>query len=185
MDITELPKDTAGVSALAAAIKQITDRQAIRDALVAYCRGLDRCDLELALSAFHLDDPAVAEEIRSRVTQSVDRHRDHYLSSIHYLTNETIRIDGDSATSESYTHGTLLFQRDGKLFHQKGGGRWLDKLAFRNGAWRISAPRKMILEWTRLDPVDEELTPVSKSVAGSLYSPAARDRQDLSYEFVS
>lgn len=184
MNTTELPQDAAALRTLAETIKQITDRQAIQDALVTYCRGIDRCDLELALSIVHLDDPQFADALRLETTASVERHRDHYLSSIHYVTNVVIRLDGDTASSESYLHGTLKYQRDGQLYHQKGGGRWLDRWAFRNGAWRISQPRKFMLEWSRLDPVAEEMTAVSKEGAQDRYSSSARDRQDLSYDFV-
>ena len=36
-------------------LRSVLDRQEIHDALVRYCRGIDRCDERLVLSAFHAD----------------------------------------------------------------------------------------------------------------------------------
>src|SRR4051812_48465094 len=88
------------------AVTELLDREAIRECLVRYCHGVDRCDLEAVKSAFWedaVDDhgpyfKGSAWEL-AEFAMPVQKARDQ---SVHHITNVIIRIEGRTAKVLAY-----------------------------------------------------------------------------------
>jgi hypothetical protein len=125
----------------------------IREALIRWCRGLDRGDSELLASAYHPD--AVDEhgtEHYSGISAGpgyVAKHMRKFRRHLHTLSNETIEVDGDHAMCESYSIAYLVVDDpndSGLATLLTVGGRYFDRFERRDGGWKI-ARRKFVVEW--------------------------------------
>jgi hypothetical protein len=161
-----------------AEIRWLLDRQAIRDCLTRYLRGLDRHDALLMASAFWPD-----AQINYGSTFSGPRDEfirwgnawdaKRWLAHSHNLTNQTVEIDGDTAHVESYIV-MLLRARDKSV--TVAAGRYIDRFERRQSEWRIV--------------VREYIVDVRANADGSSFDPATSclpvcgkwDRGDLSYK---
>jgi hypothetical protein len=136
-------------------IAELADREAIRDCLYRYCRGIDRCDAGLLRSAFWPDaldshampgKPAInAYDFITRVMPRLDAMQ----RTQHQITNNLIRIDGNEAAVESYFWAVHQEVRGDELQDVAASGRYLDKFACREGEWRI-AHRHVLIDWFRV-----------------------------------
>jgi len=132
-------------------LERIADIQEMRDALTRYCRGTDRCDLELATSAFWKDSTenhgpyvGTSHEFLAGVMPIL---REQYQSLFRYITNFTVEIYGEKAESETYWVA-MLRDATSDLIQ---AGRYVDRWERRNGEWKI-AGRLAVIEWWRQDP---------------------------------
>jgi hypothetical protein len=133
---------------LAPKLRELVDRQEILDCLHRYTRGMDRLDRELARSAYH--DGAI--DVHRDVVKEVDDFLDwafayHATQTLHqhYIGNNTIEIDGDTAHAETYyTFVGRYPDREAPL--DIAGGRYIDRFERRDGRWAIAA-RVCTLEW--------------------------------------
>ncbi len=184
---------SAGDADLAATVQRLSDREAIRDCVGRYCRGLDRFDRELVLSAFH---PDALDEHGKFVGNpeefadwAISQHQQAHLSHEHYMLNHLAEIDGDTAHAETY----FLFvsmNRQGKTLTM-GGGRYIDRFERRENRWAI-ATRVTLRDWSTMDerPDMEDLSSFTSTralLSDELRTfmnggfPARRDRTDASY----
>ena len=101
------------------AIQELLDKEAIRDALVRYCRGVDRGDADLICSAYHPDaeddhgfsrftgetvGPVLVERLRIRSPRVY----------MHHITNQLIELQSpDRAASETYFTVWISMEREG------------------------------------------------------------------------
>jgi len=146
-----------------------------------YCRGVDRLDRGLMLSAYH---PGACDNHGSFVGPCeefanwvIERHRGTILSCTHFLGNELIAFDGDVAHCESYVTAVHRLMIDGKLHDLMACGRYVDRFEERDGAWKI-ADRLVISDWDRLDPVERQWNgPLTQALVAGL-----RSREDASYQ---
>jgi hypothetical protein len=122
-------------------VREMADRQAIRDCLMRYCRGIDRLDRELFLSAYHpgaIDDhgPFVGPA-EAFVDYAFDLHGRGQLRTQHHITNHLCEIDGDVAHAESY----FLFRGLNRKppLYSTASGRYLDRFERIDGRWAIAA----------------------------------------------
>jgi SnoaL-like domain len=134
------------------------DKEAIRDVLYRYCRGVDRSDHQLMISAFHRGAIAningvdyVADRLAEDVTSTFRS------GGQHFYTNILIEVDGDLAFVETYWISVSLVDGDGGEQTRIRGARAIDRFERRNGEWRIAA-RKVVDEWSRLDPVKQTVS---------------------------
>jgi len=122
-------------------VQELWDRDAVRDCVSRYCRGMDRFDRELVLSAFHPD--ALEEHGKfvgtpaEFVDWAINQHAKSHLSHQHFMLNHRSEIDGDTAHAETYFL-FLCMNREGKTWTM-GGGRYLDRMERRDGRWAIAA----------------------------------------------
>jgi DUF971 family protein len=131
--------------------------EAIRQAALRYCRGVDRLDEELMRSAYHdgaTDDHGVfsgsAADLCARVVKS---HR-RYEATMHCVLNHAIDLVDDShATGEVYNVTYLL--RPGRQL-DTWWGRYLDEYECRDGRWAI-VHRICVHEWTRTEPLGDAM----------------------------
>jgi hypothetical protein len=106
-----------------------------------YCRGIDRGDLQLVLSAFHegaIDNHSGFEESAvERFTRTVVDSNDMQMRTSHNINNVMIQLDGDKAGIQSYFTARHQFPHDGKEFNWVIAGRYVDRFENRSGEWRI------------------------------------------------
>jgi len=175
--LTVLPRDRFLV--------ELADREAIRDCLYRYCRGIDRCDADLLRSAYWpdgLDSHAVpgkpplnAYDFIGRVMPKLEMMQ----RTQHQITNSLIRIDGDNANVESYFWAVHQEHRDGELQDVHAAGRYLDRFTKRNGEWRI-AHRHVLIDWFR---VGEKSSDWSQGMFGKPSEGGDRFGRDFSGSF--
>jgi hypothetical protein len=159
-------------------------KQEIHDALMRYCRGIDRCDVDLVLSAFHPDavdnHTGPEEPIAERVPRAIERARANVVWTSHQICNELVHVDGDVADSECYLLAYHRVDHEGRPLDWILGARYVDRFELRDGRWRI-AHRAVIFDWERFDfVVDPPQNAFHKGFFAQGHQ-AVRDRSDFSY----
>jgi hypothetical protein len=135
-------------------LRDVADRDEIRQALMRYCRGVDRGDEALINSAFHpgaIDDhgqPRPATELARSVAHG------YHSQLMHFTGNVLIELDGDSASVESYFISFSPQEVGGTTCTRTRAGRYLDRFERRNGEWKI-VHRMVVDEWARLDELKQ------------------------------
>ena len=117
----------------AALLRELKDRQEIYDCIMRYCRGIDRLDREMLLSAYHSD----AIDDHGVYIGGIEGFADHVFAlhfgmqhfTQHHITNHRCELGGDVAHCESYYLFRCL-NRSGRICvyngHQFGSGHFVD-----------------------------------------------------------
>lgn len=139
-----------------ARLQELLDREAIRDCLYRYCRGIDRADEEALRSAYWPDATdchgAYSGSAAGFIAQALPRLRAGG-QRVHTISNVLIELHGQIAAVESsffalQTSATAPTQETFLC------GRYLDRFERRDGEWRI-ASRTVVYDWieerTRLE----------------------------------
>lgn len=134
-------------------VSQLMDREAIRECMARYCRGIDRQDEESLRSAYWPDATdrhgpyqgsanGFIEWALKKLAKDSER-------SIHNITNMSITLAGSQAGVETYF---LALQRDrdehGVARELFLAGRYVDRFEKREDEWRI-AQRTVVYDWLR------------------------------------
>ena len=135
----------------------------IQDVLLRYARGLDRFDEDMVAGVYHDGDgqddyhgnPVGGREFAHTM---IDFLAKGFLWTSHLITNMLIEVEGDVAFSESKYYAIQRFAREGKELDLNIAGRYIDRFERRGGVWKI-AYRYRVSDWSRVDPVDESLSP--------------------------
>ncbi len=129
-------------------LQALLDREAIRDCLYRYCRGIDRVD-EAALRSAYWED---ATDCHGAWNGSATGFIDLALSRlrqggrrVHQISNVLIELQGDSAAVES-SFLALQVAADAPTLETFLCGRYVDRFERRNGDWRIAA-RTVVYDW--------------------------------------
>jgi hypothetical protein len=169
------------VETLQQTVRILQDRQAILDCIHAYCRGVDRFDRELLLSAYHadaIDDHGIFAGSPSDFADWVFAfHGAQQHATQHIVTNHSCELDGDVAHTETYWMLAAMNTSGPALSF--GGGRYIDRFERRNGRWAIAA-RKCLIDWGGApgeSPIPHEVLALFTATGRP-----ARDRSDPSYE---
>ena len=162
-------------------LRELIDRQAIHDVILRYCRGVDRLDRDLIVSAYHpdaIDDPGIFGGGPEAFADYFSAfHGSQQTATQHIITNHTCELDGDTAHCETYWLFAAM-NREGPAL-SLGGGRYIDRMERRGDRWAI-AQRKCLYDWQGV-PGDYALD--AEQIAKMLGAgPATRDRSDPSYE---
>lgn len=143
-------------------LQRLLDRAQIADCLARYCRGVDRCDVDILRSTYHPD----AVDDHGTFRGSGWDFAEHVVASklaatefsMHVIANVLIEFRGvDRADVET---SFVAYQRalgDQRL--QVFAGRYVDDFARRDGAWRIAA-RTVVHDWSGMvanEPVAMDL----------------------------
>lgn len=184
-------------------LQRLVDKDAIRDVLLRYARGIDRLDVELFRTVFWDDggfeDGIVEGPASDFVPQLVgDAVRGMFAATQHFISNERIEFeDAEHASVESCflayhllnpgrdnLNAMLGEQRMRELgadyerpYELYVGGRYLDRFEKRSGSWRILR-RRFVFDWTSAAP-DGGLH--HEGLARLCKLQPARDRSDPSY----
>jgi hypothetical protein len=181
------------INTFEARLRLVEDRQAIHDVIVRYCRGVDRSDPDLVLSAFH-DDAidnhfGVVLPFREAIgtlkaARSGGGSAPSKTTSMHNICNVLIEVDGDVARCESYVIVIVRIPQDGGATDWMHAGRYVDRFERRNGEWRI-AYRTVVYDLERFD----EVLPAADGLSQARYLDNAvrgkRGQGDFSYEILN
>lgn len=134
-------------------ISTLLAHEEIRQVLAAYCRGIDRGDLELLKSVYHED----ASDQHGPFSGSgwefaefvVAAMKEKTLVTQHHITNTYIEVEGATAAVESYflAFSPSVFG-EGEPSLGMIGGRYLDEFSYRDGRWAIDK-RMVVLDFGR------------------------------------
>ncbi|MBX7433349.1 nuclear transport factor 2 family protein [Mycobacterium sp. Y57] len=120
------------------------DQQEIRDVQVRYATGIDRRDWPLFRTVFTGDCTVDYGEIGS--WQGVDAVVDFMVAAhemaghtLHRITNQAVRVDGDTATARAYVDALIMAQDNSSGVN--AAGFYDDELVRADGRWRISRRR--------------------------------------------
>lgn len=169
---------------LEAMVRELHDKQAIREKIVAYCRAVDRLDRELLLSVYHpdaIDDHGIFVGGPAEFADwAFALHASQQVAHQHIVANHTCELDGDTAHTETYWMFAGMNREgpDGPWL-TIGGGRYIDRFEKRGGEWRIAA-RKCVPDWGGV-PGESWLSPEAAAALAS-GGTVSRDRDDASYE---
>ena len=138
----------------AADLREAVAKQKIADILTRYSRGIDRCDIDTLSAVFWPDATTdygsgrqnAQDWARATVAALKGMHRTQ-----HAISNILIDIDGDTARAETYCQAYHEIDGPSGRVEMVVGGRYLDRLERRNGAWRI-ADRTYVMDWNRNIP---------------------------------
>jgi ketosteroid isomerase-like protein len=170
-------------AATEAQVGRLLDKEAIREVIATYARGVDRCDWLLIRSCFWDDAEDVHGFLTAGPDDLVDASRQMlpvFQSTMHFLGNSIIDVDGDTAGGETYCIAYHRIQgADDGEFDRIVGYRVVDTLQRRSDQWRF-LKRIHVFEWSRIDPVQtgwrEALSGVSPALDGVLrHWPMPRD----------
>lgn len=164
---------------MSAKLEALVHRQEILECLTSFSRGIDRFDRELFLSAFHHDAVIAAGPFVGGPTELYDwaarLHEQGQVATHHNLLNHTCEIDREVAHSELYY---LFVGRNRDESNWIAGGRYIDRLERRAGAWKIVV-RTNAIEWSGLVPTlpipFADVPDIGKN------GIASRSREDPSY----
>lgn len=162
-------------------LAELADREAIRECLCRYARGVDRLDADMVRSAYwhdcvdeHLGFIGDAEAFIAwsfPIMAGMDQ-------TLHMIGNHLVTIRGDEADAETYFHGIHRVNLpDGGKSDVIGAGRYLDRLEKRADEWRI-ARRLVVTDWFRQYPDSADW---SRGMLGIIVEPGGRFPDDESY----
>jgi hypothetical protein len=145
--------------AQAQTLQDLLDREAIRDCLHRYCRGIDRVDEACLRSVYWPDATDRHGPYQGTAQGFIDWALDKLKDAprgVHLLSNILIDVHGDVAAVESYFHA-LQGDRDalGQPRETLLVGRYVDRFERRSGEWRI-AQRTVVYDWIRQQPMSAE-----------------------------
>ncbi|HSV59432.1 MAG TPA: nuclear transport factor 2 family protein [Variovorax sp.] len=132
----------------ASTLQALLDREAIRDCLYRYCRGIDRADEDALRSAYWEDagdcHGAWNGSAAGFVEQALRKLREGG-RRVHQVSNIAIELFGDSAAVES---AFLALQASAAAPQRETFlcGRYVDRFQRRRGEWRI-AQRTVVYDW--------------------------------------
>ena len=158
--------DTAGWSRLVA-------KDAIRDVVYRYCRGIDRLDLDLVRSCYHSDGTDSHGSFEGGVDAYlawVEPLLSRYDRTFHFIGNLLIDFDNPtrgrvsprlaSAVADPTVPTVACCESYGIAHHESAGGpthanlvtgfRFIDRFEDRGKGWAI-ASRTAVTEWSRKD----------------------------------
>jgi len=162
-------------------VATLAAKDGVRDALLRYCRGVDRLDEELLRTAYHpdaIDDHGVfvgpADEF---IVWILPLLRDNYVSTSHVLSNQLVEVDGDRAWAETYYTAVQVHDRTGVRVEERVTGRYLDDFERRDGEWRILLHRVVVDSQN-----SSEVRPWAGASDLTSITRGRRDRDDASYD---
>ncbi len=142
-------------------LTELMDREAIRDCIYRYCRGIDRADEAALRSSYWPDAHDRHGPYSGPVEGFIDWAKRVWATkprNVHQVSNILIEFQGpDAAAVETYFNA---LQRgagpDGEIRQVLLAGRYCDRFEKRSGEWRV-AQRTVAYDWV------EEQTPPAGS----------------------
>lgn len=150
-----MPSTENRLAALESQGRALADKDAIRECLYRYSRGIDRCDEEALRSAYWPDATDRHGPFQGSAEGFIAWALDKLPASgrmVHLLGNISIELHGSVAAVESYFQA-LQPGRDaqGQAVDLLLCGRYVDRFEQRRGEWRV-ATRTVVYDWIREMP---------------------------------
>lgn len=159
-------------------LRELSDREEIRQVLARYCRGIDRLDADLIRACYHPDAHDDHGPFKGGpeafIAWSIPELKKD-LFTLHQLTTQSIELAGDVAHTESYVVAIHDRAKGDRVRRITAHARYVDRLERRDGAWRI-ARRLTVVESTLVEERDGRGSETGAFLTGR------RDRSDPSYE---
>jgi ketosteroid isomerase-like protein len=137
-----------------AALAAILDEYALGKLVNAYCRAVDRGDLETLRSLYHDDAQdehgAFSSGSVADLIQTLADSRRFIRSMQHHITTKNFAVSGSYAEGEIYSIATHTIKSGDGDSDVVIGGRYLDKYEKRLGVWKI-AERQIVTDWVQVD----------------------------------
>jgi hypothetical protein len=162
-------------------LSELADREAIRECLYRYSRGMDRLDADMLRSAYwpdciddHVGFVGNAEELIAwsfPIVSQMDQAQ-------HLIANVLIAIHDNTADVESYFYGVQRINTPEGKSDVVATGRYVDNFEKRGDEWRI-IKRLVITDWFRHYPDSADW---SKGMLGLMIDPGGRYPDDESYK---
>lgn len=135
-------------------LQEMLDEHQLSRLVHAYCRAVDRGDLDLVRSLYHRDavdshgafSGGSVDEFVGRLAAA----RPHLRSMQHHVTTVNFAVNGTVAEGEIYTIATHTLISGTRDVDVTVGGRYLDKYEKRNGTWGF-VERAIVTDWARVD----------------------------------
>ncbi len=134
------------------ALQSLLDREAIRESVFRYCRGIDRVDEEALRASYWPDASDCHGAYRGSATGFIDAALPKLRQSsrmIHHVGNLSIELRGRQAAVETYF---LAWQRDRRADGTEQetflAGRYVDRFDKRGDEWRVAA-RVVVYDWVQ------------------------------------
>lgn len=167
-----------------AELRALLDKDAIRDCLYRYCRGIDRADEELLRGVYwpdaHDSHGAYVGTASGFVAQAVPRLRAGG-RGVHQISNVLIELHGDAAAVES-SFLALQTSAAAPTLETFLCGRYLDRFERRGAQWRI-AERTVVYDWIEERP-RAELAQQDTQLFAKRRPAGARSTADPLYSFL-
>ena len=138
---------------------ELADRLAIAETLALYCRGIDRCDPEQLAAVFTPDaliDYGDGAKPIAEVIPGLLAGLGTMRLTQHNISNTVMRIDDLTARAETNCVALHIIPTPDGEIELVVGGRYLDRLAKRQGRWQI-AERLYVMDWNRTAPATMQL----------------------------
>lgn len=143
-----------------AALRDLVDKEQIREVTARYFRGVDRKEWELVRACYHpgaLDEHGplfngLAREFVDWVSGWID---ERFSMTMHVGGQSLIDLEGDVAHGETYAIAMHRTHPDaeGVELDLVVAARLIDRFERRDGRHWAIAHRRLVADWTRLDPV--------------------------------
>jgi uncharacterized protein (TIGR02246 family) len=150
---------------MSADVQELLDRLELRQVVEAYAHGADRRDAEGMAALFtengrlaiYDGQPGTAEPTserrgRSNIASAMTG-LNRYEVTTHLLGQQSVHIDGDRATGETYCLAHHLSHRDGTRENRVMSIRYLDTYVRTDGRWLIDE-RVLAVDWIETRKVD-------------------------------
>lgn len=169
------------------ALAALLDREAIRECIFRYCRGIDRVD-ETALRASYWPDAtdchgAYQGSASGFIDAALVKLRESAGRMIHHVGNLSIELRGQQAAVETYF---LAWQRDRGAGDREQetflAGRYVDRFEKRGEEWRVAA-RTVVYDWVQ--PLGDAPSASEVERFGRRQPIGARKPDDAWYALVS
>lgn len=137
------------------------DRKLLHDNLMAYCRGIDRMDVDLMRSTYwedSFDDHAIFVGPGQVYCDAATTYKDRLHSVNHHVSNVLIHQDGNRAERESRFFLVTVYKEPRVTTFK--GGRYRDLCEKRGEEWRVLF-RTVVWDWC-----DQRPTVTGWSVVG-------------------
>jgi SnoaL-like domain len=173
MVVEKLPKE----------LQELADREAIRDCLMRYCHGIDRCDEQMIRDVYWpeaTDEHGMFNGPASEYIGVLMPMLRGMQATSHMLGNIWIVLEGHRAKVETYMTAYHRTQSAGGALRDSIiNGRYLDLMEKRGSEWRI-LKRAVVVDWFRQypDSADWEKTRVLSTMKAG-----ARKPEDRFYDF--
>ena len=126
--------------------RELSDRLQIGDLLTRYTVAIDKKDWVLLDTVFTPDadiDYTTSGGIKGKypeVRQWLEKALSIFPVTMHFISNSTVEIDGDTAKARTYVINPMVFRNpDGSDHIFTVGAYYNDELVFSDGGWRIAS----------------------------------------------
>jgi len=132
-------------------LAHLLDLAALRRTAELYAQGADRRDksvwAEVLTADCVIEAPGISLRGREQILSALDIMAKLYIATQHRVHNQTVTIDGDRASGETYSVADHLSLADGRKTLLSWAIRYQDRWRREEGVWRFER-RTLVLDWT-------------------------------------